>query len=144
MKPIAALCLGLVFAPAATGAQTYPVNPGYWEVKENWLGLISKTERVCVEPKNITKFLAAPCNHIYHCNYPVQQVEGGKIRFEGTIFKHDELYQVKGGGAYTPTSLDMSFSGHGHWHIVPVPSASASLHGTYLAAACPADAKRFK
>jgi len=145
MKALTVTALAALALPlAAASADRYPINPGHWEVKESWLGLINKTEHVCVEPANITQFLAAPCNHIYHCNYPVQRIGAGKIYFEGTIFKHDELYHVKGGGTYSPTSLDMSFSGHGHWHIVPVPNASASLHGTYLGPDCPASARRFK
>ncbi|MFI4934813.1 MAG: DUF3617 domain-containing protein [Caulobacterales bacterium] len=144
MQRIAVLALVALALPSAAGSQTtYPVNPGYWEVKEKWLGLISRTERWCVEPKNITKFVAAPCNHIYHCTYPVQQMSDGKIYFEGEWRGHDELYKVKGRGSYTSTTLIINVSGSGHWHIVPVPGASASLKGAFLSADCPADAKHF-
>jgi hypothetical protein len=144
MKRVAALCLAALIAPASAGAAPYPINPGYWEVTTNWLGLISTTTRYCVEPKNITKFLAAPCNHIYHCNYPVQHMADGKASFAGTIRGRDELYYVSGGGTYSPTTLDMQVNGHGHWHIVPVPHAHAALTGHFLGETCPADAKRFK
>jgi hypothetical protein len=145
MRLITALALGALALPLAAAAETtYPINPGYWELNEDWLGLIKKTERVCVEPHAITKFVSAPCNHIYHCNYPVQRMGDGKIYFEGTWSKTGELYHVRGGGAYTPTTLDLKVSGHGHWNIVPVPSADASIHATFIGADCPVDAKRYK
>jgi hypothetical protein len=148
MQRPAALALAALLAPIGAAlpahAETYPINPGYWEVTTNWLGLVNTTERYCIEPRNITKFLAAPCNHIYHCNYPVQQLADGKANFSGTIRGHDELYYVSGGGTYSPTTVDMHVRGHGHWHIVPIPDARASVKGRYLAETCPAGAKRFK
>jgi hypothetical protein len=144
MKRIAILSLAVVVAPVGAGADADPINPGYWEVTTNWLGLLTTTARYCVEPKNITKFMAAPCNHIYHCTYPVQEYGDGKARFEGYIRGHDELYHVRGGGTYSPTTLNMSVSGSGHWHIVPIAGARASLRARFLGDDCPADAKRFK
>jgi len=145
-KSLAALTLAALALPlgAAWAAEPYPINPGYWEVTTNWLGLINTTARYCVEPRNITKFMAAPCNHIYHCNYPVQEYGDGKARFDGYIRGRDELYHVSGGGTYSPTTMDMHVTGSGHWHIVPISDARASLKGHWLGAACPADAKRFK
>jgi hypothetical protein len=144
MKTFAASVLALVCLPAAALATTYPINPGYWEVTTNWLGLITSTDRYCLEPGGITRFLAAPCNHIYHCDYPVQRIGDGKAYFEGVISGRDELYNVHGGGTYTRTSVDMEVSGQGHWHVVPVTDARATMSARFLAEACPADAKRFK
>jgi hypothetical protein len=145
MKRLAALALAALTVPAAAkAAEPYPVNPGYWEVTTNWLGLVNTTQRYCVEPRNIVKFMAAPCNHIYHCNYPVEQYGNGKARFDGYIRGRDELYHVVGGGTYSLTSMDMHVSGSGHWHIVPIADARASLKGHWLGAQCPADAKHFK
>jgi len=120
----------------------YPINPGYWQVAEHWL-LLSRTERYCVAPRNITQFIAAPCNHLYHCDYPVQSVEGGKFHFSGVVWRHDERYNVHGGGAYSPTSLHLTASGAGHFHILPF-AFSASLDGQFLGPDCPADAKRIR
>jgi hypothetical protein len=72
-----------IAAPVVSRAQPYPINPGYWEVTTNWLGLVKKTERWCVAPKAIPRFLAGPCNHIYHCTYPVQEFHDGHAHFEG-------------------------------------------------------------
>ncbi len=145
MKPLAVIVLVMLAAPAATKADApYPINPGYWEVTTNWMGLVSTTERYCVEPRNISKFLAAPCNHIYHCNYPIQKIADGKAHFDGYIRGNNELYHVVGGGAYSPTSMDVRFSGSGHWKMVPITGAHAALRGRFLTSECPADAKRFK
>jgi hypothetical protein len=118
----------------------YPINPGYWQVAEHWL-LINRTERYCVEPWDITRFIAAPCNHLYHCSYPVQRIEADRLHFAGVIWRHDERYNVTGGSAFSPTSLHLSVTGMGHFHLLPF-AFSASLDGKYLGADCPADAKR--
>jgi hypothetical protein len=144
MRRLAAIAFALLAAPTMAGAESYPINPGYWEVTTDWLGLVKKTERWCVEPKAIPRFLAGPCNHIYHCTYPVQEFHDGKAHFEGDIRGHDELYHVRGGGTYTPTTMDMSVTGAGHWHIVPIVDAEASMKAHFLAETCPTDAKRVK
>lgn len=120
----------------------YPINPGYWQVAEHWL-LLNRTERYCVEPWNITRFMSAPCNHLYHCSYPVQRIEADRFHFSGVIWRHDERYSVTGGGDYSPTTLRFSVTGMGHFHILPF-AFSASLDGKYLGADCPADAKRIR
>src|SRR5580698_2559518 len=120
----------------------YPINPGYWQVAEHWL-LLSRTERYCVAPRNITQFMAAPCNHLYHCDYPVQSVADGKFHFSGVVWRHDERYNVHGGGAYSPTSLHLTASGAGHFHILPF-AFNASLDGQFLGPDCPAAAKRIR
>jgi hypothetical protein len=144
MRRLAAIALALLAAPTFAAAEGYPINPGYWEVTTNWLGLVKKTERWCVEPKAIPRFLAGPCNHIYHCTYPVQEFHDGKARFEGEIRGHDELYHVRGGGTYTATTMDMSVTGAGHWHVVPIVGAQASMKAHFVAEACPAGAKQVK
>ena len=136
--------LALLSLPVSAKAEDYPINPGYWEIRTAWLGLLTKTERYCIEPKNIAKFMSGPCNHIYHCSYPVQQTADGKVYFKGKVLGHDEAYDVEGGGDYSPTSLDVKFSGSGHWRFVPVVGATASIRAQFLDAACPIDAKRFK
>jgi hypothetical protein len=142
MKRLFVLALALVAIPGAAAAQTPAlINPGYWDVTTDWLGLVKKREKYCIEPKNIAKFMLGPCNHHYTCTYPVQQVADGAVHFEGEIRGHDELYHVHGDAVFTPTTMDMRMSGSGHWHIVPIPSAHASIRARMLASDCPADAK---
>jgi len=116
----------------------YPINPGYWSVVEHW-PFIDRTERFCVGPGAITRFMAAPCNHIYTCSYPDQTIEDGRLRFSGVISKRDERYDVRGEGTYTPTRLQLSVRGYGHWHALPF-AFMASLDGSFLGDECPADA----
>ena len=143
MKRLTALALALASLPIASGAHPSPLNPGYWEVSTDWLGLLKQTERYCVAPDRIAKFMQGPCNHHYQCDYPIQQVSGdGHVHFEGEIRGHDELYHVKGDATYTPTSLDMLMHGSGHWRIVPVAGVHASVKARFLSAECPADAKK--
>jgi hypothetical protein len=143
MKRTAALFLAALAAPLIAVAQPYPINPGFWEVTTNWLGLVNKTERYCIAPKDMARFMSGPCNHIYHCDYPVQQFSNGHSHFEGDIRGHDEDYHVTGGGAYSPTSLSMRSAISGHWHIVPV-AGSITVNGRFVSTDCPADAKRIR
>jgi len=39
----AAIAGPAIAAPVHSHAQPYPINPGYWEVTTNWLGLVKKT-----------------------------------------------------------------------------------------------------
>jgi hypothetical protein len=143
MKRLASLALAvLAAAPAATG-QPYPINPGFWEVTTTWLGLISRTERYCVAPKDIPRFMSGPCNHIYHCDYPVQRFENGASYFDGVIRGADEAYHVRGAGTYSPTSLTTHASINGHWHIFPL-AGPITVSGHFVSADCPADAKRIR
>ena len=86
-----------------------------------------------MQPKAIPRLRGAR-NHIYHCTYPVQEFHDGNAHFEGDIRGHDELYHVRGGGTYSPTTMDMKVTGAGHWHIVPIVGAEASMnaHGLGL------------
>ena len=142
MKRLAAAALALVALPAASTAQPNLMNPGYWEVSTDWLGLVKKTERYCVAPEKIAKLMLGPCNHHYRCDYPVQRVSDGKAHFEGDIRGHDELYHVKGDATFTPTSLDMLMHGSGHWHVLPIVNVYAAVKAHFLDAACPAGAKK--
>jgi hypothetical protein len=142
MKRLLALVLMLLAIPAASSAQTYPLNPGFWEVTTDWLGMVKKTERYCLEPKNISKIMLGPCNHHYRCDYPIQQVADGKAHFEGDIRGHDELYHVRGDATFSLTSMDMNMSGSGHWHIVPIAGVHASVKAHFLDAECPVGAKK--
>jgi hypothetical protein len=143
MKRFAVASLAALAAASGAAAQPYPINPGFWEVTTNWLGLVSKTERYCVAPKDIHRFMSGPCNHIYHCDYPVERFENGRSSFEGTIRGNDESYHVQGGGTYSPTSLVTRASINGHWHFVPI-GGPITVTGRFVSADCPADAKRIR
>jgi hypothetical protein len=140
MKRLLALALLLSPTPICAQPETYGVTPGYWEVESSLLGLTT-TERDCLVPERISKAIAGPCNHHYKCSYPIQQVGDGKAHFEGDIRGKGEFYHVKGGGAYSATTFDMSMSLVGHWHIIPL-AGTAWVKAHFLGAECPAGAKK--
>jgi Protein of unknown function (DUF3617) len=133
---------------SAAHAQAYPINPGYWEAHTTFMGLIGSTDRYCIKPKDINKFLSGPSNHIYHCTYPDQVTADGKMHFKGACVqkKHGKVVMVidlEGDGDYTPTTVRMR--AHGSTHVLGLPVAgSAAVEGRFLGADCPADAKTFK
>jgi hypothetical protein len=142
MNRFAALALAFSLAPACAAAQPPAlISPGYWEATTDFLGLTHSTARYCVEPKNIVKFMLGPCNHHYQCDYPVQQVGGGKAHFEGVIKNRSERYQVQGDATYTATTLDLKMSGAGHWKLVPLAGFGA-IQAHRLAPDCPEGAKK--
>jgi hypothetical protein len=142
MKRSVFLAALLAATPICVGADTYGVTPGFWEIRTNWLGIVTKTERYCVAADRISKILAGPCNHNYQCNYPVQRVADGQAYFEGEIRGRDEAYHVSGGGTYSPTTMEMRMSGSGHWHIIPIIGAQASVKARLISPDCPAGSKK--
>ncbi len=130
-----------VSAPPGADSQ-YPINPGEWDVVERWL-VLSRTEKYCIAPDNILRFMVAPCNHIYHCAYSVEDVADGKLHFVGVIRGKDQVYNVRGSGAYTQTHLKVSVTGTGHWRFLPV-AFGASLDGRFVSAQCSPAAKTIR
>lgn len=139
----AVLALASSLAPAISGAAATPalISPGYWEATTDFLGLTHDTQRYCIEPKSIVKFMLGPCNHHYRCDYPVQQVGGGKAHFEGVIHNKSERYNVRGDVAYTADTLDLKMSGAGHWKLAPI-AGFATIQAHRLSPECPEGAKR--
>ena len=143
-KRFAPIALAFALAPIGAGAGAPApalISPGYWEATTEFLGLAHRTERYCIEPKNIVKFMLGPCNHHYQCDYPVQQVGGGKAHFEGVIKNASERYHVHGDVSYTATTLDLKMSGAGHWKLLPLAGFGA-IQAHRLSAECPQGAKR--
>ena len=154
-KP-ALLLAALTMAASAAATSTpvsaqgpYPINPGYWEAKTTFLGLISNTDRWCVKPKDIAKFLSGPSNHIYRCTYPINHVGEGRMHFDGTCIqtKHGQVRQtikLHGDGQYTPTTMHMTASGKMKFLGMPVQRRASPADAHFISETCPADAKAFK
>jgi hypothetical protein len=144
--PAFALALAALTAPAlsAHADPAYPINPGTWEVKTLFLGLIGSTERWCVKPRDISKFLSGPSNHIYHCTYPLNDAADGQVHFKGTCNdKHGYAGHLQGDGQYTLTTLHMNASGAFKFHGFMLPG-SASIQGHFVSDECPPGVKAFK
>jgi len=144
MKRLFALALAATALATPALADPEPINPGYWEAKTVFLGLISKTELWCIKPADIAKFLSGPSNHIYHCTYPTNTAANGLVHFEGVcVDKKGQEIKLKGDGDYTPTTMHMHASGSTHFLGIPV-GGSAAADARFLSEACPPGAKSFK
>jgi hypothetical protein len=106
----AALALALALAASAAQAAT-TITPGYWESTNKLLSPIkqSKTEKRCITPADVDKFLSGPSNRHYACTYPTKVFAGGQIKLKGTcVSKKGRKVAVQGSGAYTPTSFNLT------------------------------------
>jgi hypothetical protein len=110
MRSLPVLLIALaVAAPAAAAAPT--IQPGYWESTNRLLSPIrqTKTERRCISPADVEKFMSGPSNRHYACTYPTKVFAGGKIRLKGScVSKKGRKVAVEGAGSYTPTSFDLT------------------------------------
>jgi hypothetical protein len=108
-RSIALLLLAsAVAAPAAAAAP--PIQTGYWESTNRIVSPIkqTKTEKRCITPADVNKFMAGPSNRHYQCTYPTNVIAGGKITLKGTcVSKKGQKVPITGQGTYTPTSFNL-------------------------------------
>lgn len=101
-----AAALALAGAAAAQSA----INPGYWETTSRVTSPFptKKTERRCIKPSDVTKFMEGKINHIYTCTYPTKEIGGGKIRLEGACSTRDgPAIPISGQGSFTGESMHL-------------------------------------
>jgi len=106
---LAGAIAGLAAAPALAAGS--PIQPGYWESTNRLLSPIkqTKTERRCITPADVDKFVSGPSNRHYACTYPTKVFAGGRITLKGTcVSKKGHKVAVQGAGSYTPTSFDLT------------------------------------
>lgn len=112
MKAAPALLIALAaLAPAGAARAATTILPGYWESTNRLLSPIkqSKTEKRCITPADVDKFLAGPSNRHYACTYPTKVFSGGRITLKGTcVSKKGRKVAVQGSGSYTPTSFNLT------------------------------------
>ena len=109
MKFLCALLVLGTAAPAAAAAQP-AITPGYWESTNKLLSPIKQTstEKRCITPADVDKFMAGPSNRHYACTYPTKSIANGKITLKGTcVSKKGQKVAVQGTGEYTPTSFTL-------------------------------------
>ncbi|MEW5686332.1 MAG: DUF3617 family protein [Pseudomonadota bacterium] len=107
--PLALVILASLAAPAVAAPTT--ILPGYWESTNRLLSPIkqTKTEKRCITPADVEKFMSGPSNRHYTCTYPTKVFSGGKIRLKGScVSKKQRRVEVQGTGAYTPTSFNLT------------------------------------
>ena len=104
-----ALLLALGITGPALGAPA--ITPGYWESTNKLLSPIrqTSTEKRCITPADVDKFMGGPSNRHYACTYPTKVIAGGVITLKGTcVSKKGQKVAVKGAGSYTPTSFTLT------------------------------------
>src|SRR5215469_16387676 len=110
MRPLQATCaaglLALCFAGAAA-AQT-AISPGYWETTSKVTSPFptQKTERRCIKPQDVAKFMEGQINHIYKCTYPTKVVADGRIHLEGSCKTRDgDPVPITGTGTFSSGAM---------------------------------------
>ena len=109
MKVLAPALVLLWLPLAAHAAET--IQPGYWEARDEVISPIhsAKTERRCVTPREVDKFMSCHINHIYQCVCPEQTARDGVVMFKGEcVDKKGRRVGISGRGNYTPTTLTMT------------------------------------
>ena len=136
----AVVALAFVTVAAHVARAQDSILPGYWETTDR-TPLGAKTERRCITPKDVAKFMRGPSNHIYACAYPEESIGAGKIAFRGEcVDKKGQRVQLSGQGAYTRTTLKMSADVTVRLLGIPL-TLSASTDARRLDDICPATGK---
>jgi len=127
----------LVAAPAAAAAP--PIQPGYWESTNRLLSPIkqTKTEKRCITPADVDKFVSGPSNRHYACTYPTRVFAAGQITLKGTcVSKKGHKVAVQGAGSYTPTSFNLTAEIATEFLGLDI-TGKASTEARRIAASCP-------
>jgi hypothetical protein len=137
--PIAAGLGALALANAAL-AVPQTISPGYWETTNQVLSPLhtSKTERRCIGPAQVAKFMEGPGNHIYRCTYPTKVFQGGQIRLKGSCKSRDGArFPIEGEGTYSRESFHLEARASAQLGPIRLP-IHAVTDARRLADACPA------
>lgn len=108
--PILAVPLAMTMAAAGPAAAQSAISPGYWETISKVTSPFPtrKTERRCIKPQDVAKFMEGKINHIYTCTYPTREIADGKIRLEGTCSTRDgPAIPISGQGTFSSDSMHM-------------------------------------
>jgi uncharacterized protein DUF3617 len=137
---LAAVSLGGASVSAAAAAQT-AISPGYWETTSKVTSPFpaNKTERRCIKPADVAKFMEGKINHIYTCTYPTKVVGGGKISLKGTCSTRDgPPVPISGDGTFTTETMHIDARVSLSLGGLSVP-VHASTDAKRLSDTCPAD-----
>ena len=130
----------LLAAPAAAQEQT--ILPGYWDVTNKVSAIVSqtKTEKRCITPAEVSKFVMGPSNRHYKCDYPTRVFKDGKIRLKGACAtKNGSKAALEATGTYSPTTFTMNAKISTTYAGVPL-SANAITTAKRISETCPAAA----
>ena len=128
----------LLASPAL--AQETTIQPGYWEVTNKVSAIISqtKTERRCITPTEVSKFVMGPSNRHYKCDYPTRVFKDGKISLKGQCAtKNGSKAALQATGTYSPTTFTMVADISTVYAGLPL-SARATTTAKRISDTCPA------
>jgi len=128
-----------VLAAAPAFAQEQAILPGYWDVTNKVSAIISqsKTEKRCITPSEVSKFMMGPSNRHYKCDYPTRVFKDGKIRLKGDCAtKNGSKASIEATGTYSPTTFTMNAKISTVYAGVPL-SANATTSAKRIAETCP-------
>ena len=109
-KTALALIPACVLLTSPALAQDTTIQPGYWEVTNKVSAIVSqtKTERRCITPAEVSKFVMGPSNRHYKCDYPTRVFKDGKISLKGQCAtKNGSKAALQATGTYSPTTFTM-------------------------------------
>jgi hypothetical protein len=118
------------------------ISPGYWETISKVTSPFpaNKTERRCIKPADVAKFMEGKINHIYTCTYPTKEVAGGKMRMQGTCAAKDgPAIPITAQGTFSSDSLHLEARLAVQFGGLAVP-VRASTDAKRLGDTCPAEA----
>ena len=127
---------------AAPAAQEQTILPGYWDVTNKVSAIISqtKTEKRCITPSEVSKFVMGPSNRHYKCDYPTRVFKDGKIRLKGACAtKNGSKAALEATGTYSPTTFTMNAKISTTYAGVPL-SGIATTTARRIRETCPAAA----
>ena len=110
MPRTAFLVLAATVAAAGPAIAADTILPGYWESTDRVTAPVARTttERRCILPADVAKFMEGPSNRHYTCTYPTRRISGGRIELKGQcVSKGGQQIAVEGQGDYTPTSFHL-------------------------------------
>lgn len=128
-----------VLTAAPAFAQEQAILPGYWDVTNKVSAIISqsKTEKRCITPSEVSKFMMGPSNRHYKCDYPTRVFKDGKIRLKGDCAtKNGSKASIEATGTYSPTTFTMNAKISTVYAGVPL-SANATTSAKRIAETCP-------
>ena len=105
----ASLLLGApVLLAAAPAMAQKAISPGYWETTSKVTSPFptQKTEKRCLKPADVAKFMEGKINHIYTCTYPTKEIGAGKIKLVGSCSTKDgNPVPISGEGTFTSDTM---------------------------------------
>src|SRR5579862_10054676 len=110
IRPLAVPFFALAALVAGPAAAQKAISPGYWETVSKVTSPFptQKTERRCIKPTDVAKFMEGKINHIYTCTYPTKEIGDGKMRLQGTCATKDgPPVPISGNGTFTSETMHL-------------------------------------